>query len=167
MAINQGDLVQATQLQSWYNRLNALRTKTGLTAITVPNEQNKLVTARNIEILNNELNNFKNEKSSWYSKTKEYMVNKGSLIETSINSELLTLFDTWDNVCYGYSSCDCCVGYDSADNNGHCPNHVCPYSGNHSVCPENVVVSDTSQNSTDKVQVVRDSDMTDDTRVEL
>lgn len=123
MAINQGDLVQATQLQSWYDRLNALRTKTGLTAITVPNEQNQLATAANIESLNTELNNFKNARSSWYSKSKEYIVNKGALIETSIDTELLTLFDTWDNVCYGYSPCDCCVSNKSVDNEFHCPGY--------------------------------------------
>ncbi len=138
----QGEKILSSWLTGQYDRLNALRTKTGLSEITVPNESGKSITAKNISDLNDQLEAFHDARSSWYAKSKDYLVNKGSLITLSIDTDLDSLFDAWENVCYGYNACPSycpsfsCPNY-PANYSSNCPQYTCPFSGNTGVCPEN------------------------------
>lgn len=136
---NQGEKIFSSWLTEQYNRLNALRTKTSLSTITVPDENGNTITAKNISDLNDQLDAFHEAKSAWYAKDKDYIVNKGELISIPIDTDLDALFDAWENVCYGYNACSSycpsfsCPHY-PAYYTSNCPSHTCPYSGNSSIC---------------------------------
>lgn len=140
----QGEKILSSWLTEQYNRLNALRTKTSLSTIAVPSENGNTITAKNISDLNDQLDAFHEARSAWYAKNKDYLVNKGSLISISIDTDLDTLFDTWENVCYGYNACPAycpsytnCPSFTPITNTASwCPAHVCPYGD--SGCPENI-----------------------------
>lgn len=154
MSILAGDLVRASDLTSFYDRLNVLRRKVGLSNVTAPSVQNKNAEAQDINNLDAAMTTFvsSSRANRWYTKVDNYTTSAGQLIKSALGNDILSQFDTWDQVCYQHYASDYSDYSDDADNYNNCPSYSCQWSGNSGVCDGNCTAWYGSENS-DRTQV--------------